>query len=94
MRERLYTYISIRRSRIGKMRRIVPSRLYPSGLRPFRNSRRFSSSSTSRLSGSSGIWSVSSRNLMNIGRNTFRSRWYVTFRSKRMWPLRTFTPGR
>src|SRR5438876_1121851 len=68
--------------------RMSPSRLYPSGLRLFRRSRRFSSIRTSTLSMSSGSCWVSSRNFRNRGRNADTRFFHFTFLSNLMWPLR------
>src|SRR2546426_2472213 len=65
-----------------------PSRLYPSGFRLFRRSRRFSSIRTSTLSMSSGSCCVSSRNFRNSGRNEDTRFFHFTFLSNLMWPLR------
>src|SRR3989449_575153 len=65
-----------------------PSRLYPSGFRLFRRSRRFSSIKTSTLSMSSGSCCVSSRNFRNSGRNEDTRFFHFTFLSNLMWPLR------
>src|SRR5881628_2498681 len=65
-----------------------PSRLYPSGFRLFRRSRRFSSIRTSTLSMSSGSCCVSSRNFRNSGRNADTRFFHFTFLSNLMWPLR------
>src|SRR5881396_2743981 len=65
-----------------------PSRLYPSGFRLFRRSRRFSSMSTSTLSMSSGSCWVSSRNFRNRGRNAVTRFFHFTFLSNLMCPLR------
>src|SRR5438034_443896 len=65
-----------------------PSRLYPSGFRLLRRSRRFSSMSTSTLSMSSGSCWVSSRNFRNRGRNAVTRFFHFTFLSNLMCPLR------
>src|SRR3989449_3199346 len=65
-----------------------PSRLYPSGFRLFRRSRRFSSIRTSTLSMSSGSCCFSSRNFRNSGRYEDTRFFHFTFLSNLMWPLR------